>query len=99
MTDRTASPTWDELDAICKGRSAMDLAEEIWRLRDDGPKERRVAERCAVIVEESASYWLNEQHGARPEYLEAAKDAERICRGDAARMRALDGLDATRENK
>lgn len=37
MTDRTESPTWDELDAICKGKSAMDLAEEIWRLRRDGP--------------------------------------------------------------
>lgn len=53
-TDRTNSPTWDELDAICKGKSAMDLAEEIWRLRHCGPQDRKDAERYRKLIEHQA---------------------------------------------
>ena len=37
------SPTWDELDAIAKGKSVIDLAEEIWRLRTCAQRMREAA--------------------------------------------------------
>ncbi len=46
-------------------------------------------EGAAKILDQSADYWLNEQHLATPPYLTAAKDAERICRLDAKAIRAL----------
>jgi hypothetical protein len=47
------SPTWDEVDAIRKGKSDIDLAEEIWRLRE-------VANRETL----NANYWKDKASAA-----------------------------------
>ena len=84
MTEIADSPTWDELDAIAKGKSAMDLAEEIWRLRRSNGPSRPLAETlmaAAAVLSAKDEGWDEAIEAAAQEILNlkrspAAKDAK-----------------------
>lgn len=58
------SPTWNELDAIIKGKSTMDLAEEIWRLRQRAEVDAPVKRACQQLQ------WIAMQEDKAKEFEE-----------------------------
>lgn len=69
MSDKSESPTWEELDAIRLSKSPIDLAEEIWRVRRELAEANDAAARwyTAAVPYSTPSALYDALRASRPE--------------------------------
>ena len=77
------SPTWDEVDAIRKGKSDIDLAERIWQLERELAEMSAINHRLAanqIGLQSATAYWKDKAEAAQ----EIANEATLLLEGQGA---------------